>query len=84
MPRSLPDIVTNLRYHYHFEAIDINNVLNQFGLRSDEKAEECAKNHVMTIFEDILPRLGYDTSKYFQEDWGPCNGPLFSSYTLVI
>lgn len=64
---NLPDIVTNLRYHYHLNAIDVNNILNQLKLRSDEKAEECAKNHTMTIINDILPRLGYDTKILFSD-----------------
>lgn len=63
----LIDLVAQLRYRYHLNAIGINNILNQLRLRSDEKAEECAKKHVMTIFNDILPRLGYDTEGIFSQ-----------------
>lgn len=55
--------VAKLRFKYHANMLDVNNVLNQLGLRKDEKAEECGKKHTMTIFNDIFPRLGYDTSK---------------------
>ncbi len=68
MTRSLPDVVAQLRFQYHLAAIDTNNVLNQLKLRTDEKAEECAKNHVMTIINDILPRLGYDVEKIFSKE----------------
>ena len=53
----LAEKVAKMRYHYHLNAIEINNVLNQLGLRKDDVAEEKAANHVMTIFNDILPRL---------------------------
>lgn len=68
MTRSLPDLVALLRCRYHLNAIDINNVLNQLGLRSNDKAEECAKNHVMTLWNDILPRLGYNTKEILTKD----------------
>lgn len=58
----IPKIVAKARLKYHLEAVDVNNVLNQLGIRSDEKAEEKGKYHTMTIFTDILPRLGYDMS----------------------
>lgn len=54
---SLPNIVSIARFYYHGAMLDINNVLNQLGIRKDDKAEMIAKNHVMTIFNDILPRL---------------------------
>lgn len=54
---NLPDLVTWLRFKYHANMLDVNNVLNQLGLRSDEKAEEAGKYHCMTIFNDIFPRL---------------------------
>ena len=59
----LPDIVAKLRFEYHGDMLDLNNVLNQLHLRSDEKAEKIAKKHVMIIFNDIFSRLGIDTSK---------------------
>ena len=33
----------------------------------DEKAEERNKKHVMTIVNDILPRMGYDVEEYFKK-----------------
>lgn len=63
----LPYIVANLRLRYHSNAIDLNNVLNQLKIRSDEKAEEIAKQHAMTIFEDIFPRLNIDVDKTLSE-----------------
>lgn len=65
---SLPDVVAQARLQYHLEAIDVNNVLNQLKLRKDEKAEMCAKKHVMTIITDILPRLGYDINQIFHKE----------------
>ena len=61
---NIPEKVAKMRFYYHANLIDLNNVLNQLGIRSDEKAEEVAKKHVMTIFTDICPRLGINfTSK---------------------
>lgn len=54
---SLPDLVTKLRYLYHLEMIDINNVLYQLHIRNDDRAEEKGAEHTMVIFNDILPRL---------------------------
>lgn len=56
--------VAKMRFNYHASMLDVNNVLNQLGLRSDEKAEEVGKRHTMVIFNDILPRLGYDMNKF--------------------
>ena len=56
----LAENVARMRYVYHLNAIEINNVLNQLGIRKDDDAEEKAEYHAMTIFNDILPRLGYD------------------------
>lgn len=64
----IAEMVTKLRYRYHLEAIELNNVLNQLGIRSDNKADECAKNHFMTLLTDIAPRMGYDTSSLFVEN----------------
>ena len=63
---SLADAITNVRFQYHLAAIDVNNALNQLKLRSNEKADECAKKHTMTIFNDILPRLGYNVESMFK------------------
>lgn len=64
----LPRKVANMRYKYHLAMIDINNVMNQLHLRNDEKAEKNAKHHMMTILNDVLPRLGKKDLKAFQED----------------
>ena len=63
----IAETVTKMRYKYHLEAIELNNVLNQLGMRSDTKADECAKRHVVTLLTDIMPRMGYDTSSLFTE-----------------
>lgn len=60
---NLPKIVAKMRLRYHANMIDVVNVGNQLGIISDEKAEEMNKNHAMTIFTDILPRLGIDVFK---------------------
>ena len=54
----LAEEVAKVRLSYHANAIEVNNVLNQLRIRTDEKAEEIAKKHTMVIFEDIMPRLG--------------------------
>jgi len=54
---SISKKVTKMRYKYHLNAIEINNVLNQLHIRNDEKAEENAKKHIMVIFNDIIPRM---------------------------
>lgn len=59
--------VAKMRFKYHTNMLDVNNVLNQLGLRKDEKAEACAKKHMMTIFTDCLPRMGYDVEGYFKK-----------------
>jgi hypothetical protein len=45
------------------------NVLNQLGILSDEKAEEKNKHHIMTIVNDISPRLNAKAIKEL-ENWG--------------
>lgn len=64
----IAETVTKMRYRYHLEAIELNNVLNQLGIRSNDKAEECAKKHCMTLFTDIFPRMGYDISSLYEEE----------------
>lgn len=60
---NLPKIITIIRLKYHLEAIDVNNVLNQLHIRNDAKANRKGAEHTMIILEDIMPRLGYDTSE---------------------
>ena len=59
-------MVTKMRLKFHVEAVDWNNALNQLHMISDEKAENKNKEHVMTIVNDILPRLGKDTKAFFK------------------
>ena len=66
--RSFSERIAVMRFHYHSNCIELNNVLNQLRLRSDEKAEEVAKKHTMIVIEDICPRLGVDTTKLFNEE----------------
>lgn len=53
----LAEGVAKARNLYHLEAIELNNVLNQLGIRKDDKAEEVAKYHVMTLVNDVWPRI---------------------------
>lgn len=53
----LPKLVAKLRLQYHANLLDVNNVLNQLHIISDEKAEESNRQHTMVIFNDILPRI---------------------------
>jgi hypothetical protein len=63
-------VVAALRFKYHANMLDVNNVLNQLGLRNDEKAEEKGAYHAMTIINDVLPRLGYDVEGFMNERLG--------------
>lgn len=56
---NIPKMVAKIRFAYHTNMLDVNNVLNQLKMRSDEKAEERGKHHCMEAF-DCLERLGYD------------------------
>lgn len=67
---SISNLVTKLRERYHLEAIELNNVLNQLSIRSDNKAEDVAREHTMKLVNDIYPRLGYDMS-ILEEKKGP-------------
>ena len=59
---NMSDKIARLRLHYHATACDLNNVLNQLHILSDEKAEQKNCNHVMIIVNDIAPRLGKDVA----------------------
>ena len=50
-------VIAKIRLWYHANMTSIVNAGNQLRIISDEKAEELNKNHVMTIFNDILPRI---------------------------
>ncbi len=64
---TLSTMVAKMRFKFHANAVDWNNVLNQLNIISDDKAEAKIKDHVMTIVNDILPRLGYDVEKFFKK-----------------
>lgn len=64
---SISTFVEKIRFKYHANAADINNALNQMHIISDEKAEARNEKHVMTIVNDILPRMGYDVEGYFRK-----------------
>lgn len=59
--------VARMRLVYHSNMVSVVNVLNQLDIIPDDKAEEKNKNHVMTILTDIMPRLGYDVDKVFEQ-----------------
>lgn len=61
-------LVTNIRKEYHLNMLDVNNVLNQMHIISDDKANENNKKHVMTLFTDIYPRLGLDVMKAMETE----------------
>lgn len=56
--------VAKIRFKYHTSMLDVNNVLNQLGFRSNEKTEAVGKKHTMIALFDCLPRLGYDVEGY--------------------
>ena len=62
----LSELVAKLRYHYHLNAIEINNVLNQLHIRDDLTAERKGKEHFYEIL-DCLDRLGYDVNGYIEK-----------------
>jgi len=67
---NIPKIVAKMRFAYHANMLDVNNVLNQLKIRSDEKAEERGKYHCMEAF-DCLERLGYDVYGQLKEKKEP-------------
>lgn len=54
---SLSTKIAKARLAYHANVVDLINAGNQLGIIKDEKAEELAKKHTMTIMGDILPRI---------------------------
>ena len=54
--------VAKMRFYYHANMLDVNNILNQLKLRSDEKAELVGKKHALECF-DCMERLGLDPFK---------------------
>lgn len=62
--------VAKLRFLYHANMLDVCNVLNQFGILKDEKAELVMKNHAMKCF-DCMERMGLDVKGYFERKKEP-------------
>lgn len=58
--------VAKLRFVYHTNMLDICNVLNQFGILTDEKAEAVMKDHCMKSF-DCMERMDFDVKGYFEK-----------------
>ena len=50
-------IVAKAREVYHTNIVDVVNAANQMHLIKDDKAEELNKHHVMTLMNDIYPRI---------------------------
>lgn len=65
----MPKIIARMRFVYHANMLDVNNVLNQLHIISDERAEQANKDHAMTIFNDIFPRIyGEEAFNKIMED----------------
>ena len=62
------ETIAKIRFKYHANMLDINGVLNQLHLMSDDKCEESNKRHCMTIFNDIFPRMGLDVSSLMKKE----------------
>ena len=54
---SLARNIAKARMIYHVNMVELVNIGNQLGLIKDEKAEEANKHHVMTLVEDVWPRI---------------------------
>lgn len=54
---SISKVVAKAREVYHTNMVDVVNAANQLHIINDEKAEELNKHHVMTLVEDVLPRV---------------------------
>lgn len=53
----IANVVARIRRVYHENMVSIVNAGNQLHLIKDEKAEEANMNHVMTLVNDIYPRI---------------------------
>lgn len=58
--------IARVRFIYHSNMLDVNNVAYQLGLRKEIKAEERGKFHAMQCM-DCLDRLGYNLDKIRSE-----------------
>ena len=53
----IANVVSGVRRLYHENMVSIVNAGNQLHLINDEKAEKANMNHVMTLINDIYPRI---------------------------
>lgn len=58
--------VAKLRFMYYTNMLDVCNVLNQFGILKDDKAENVMKDYCMKSF-DCMERMGLDVKGYFDK-----------------
>lgn len=61
-------VAAKTRFFWHSNALDIVNVLNQFKIYNDDKAEEKAKYHTMESFDALRIIHGYDTIEEMLND----------------
>lgn len=59
--------VAKMRFRYHANMLDVYNVLNQFGIVKNEKANSVMKGHFMKAL-DCLERMGYDLSMFTKKE----------------
>lgn len=50
-------MVAKARAFYHTNMTSVVNAANQLKLIKDEKADELNKRHVMTLINDVWPRI---------------------------
>lgn len=50
-------MVAKAREFYHANMTSVINAANQLKLIKDEKADELNKRHVMTLINDVWPRI---------------------------
>lgn len=53
--------IAKIAFEFHTNMLDVNRVLNLFGIISDDKHEQSNKTHVMKSLE-CLEIMGYDLS----------------------
>lgn len=64
---NLAKIAGKIGLVYHSNMLDINRVLNAFGLRSDEKAEEKGKYHTFKCF-DCMELMGLKAYEFLEKE----------------
>ena len=46
-------LIIKVTTEYHVNMVELNRLLYIIGIRSDEKAEEVAKKHMMTLVKNV-------------------------------